>query len=933
MATRIPAKSLNPWRVLVACALFLVAPATWAAPTLTGVVLSGVDGQPVRGAAIEVDGLDAAATSDLNGLVAVDVESGTYTVTIKMGGFKTQKVTGVEVDGGGGNFAAVLEPSDPSRVTGSAVLEEITVSAEADLAGQAALLAERRNAVQISDSIGSEEMGKNTGSDAAGALKRVTGISLHEGKFAYVRGLGDRYSNTELNGSRLPSTEFERKVVPLDLFPADLIEKITVSKSYTVDKPGDFAAGFIELETVNLPVRQTASIGIGGDWNSVTTGGEYLEFGGGLSFSGGGGQPLPSSVPSTPVVRSSPFSDTGFTPAELEELGEQFLGDWSPERKESAAPNLSFKGSYGNSAGKIGFILSANYENSFQNRFDEQTTFYRVGSDGGVVPNNRYTFDTTNEKVRQALTGSIAYRLSDNSHLRFRSLYTTLADAESRDQAGFASDFDTNIKDFRVSYLDQEITNFQLAGDHYLAKTGPAGSLLEWSLSRSDAATEENRRETLYQEIREGEFLLTDNAQSSFMFFNNLEDKLGDAKVDWTTFWNGERTFGSLKVGGAYTQSERSFDGRRLRFFQRGTAGIDLSLRPEEIFTAENIDAQGFEITEITRPSDAYTGDHEIVAGYGQVDLGWGDWRFIGGVRVEDSTQKVITFNQNFPDAPPVLSDVINTDVLPSLALVYKLTDDQNLRFSASRTLNRPEYRELAPFRFSHVVGGYSSAGNPDLERAKITSFDARWEWFPAAADVIAASVFYKDFENPIEGIILTGAELIETFDNVEGAENFGIELEIRRNLGFLSEKLHGLTGILNYSFVESEIQIDPATTVFTNAKRALVGQPDNVINAILEWDGRGSGSLVRLLFNFTGDKISRAGGFGLPDVIEEARQTVDLVWAQDLGRWAPGLTVKLSGSNLLDEERLWTQGGETFRLYNSGRGISFSLGYKPFAR
>ncbi len=925
----------NLGRLVLAAALLVAALAGTApadAATVTGVIVNGGNGEPVRGAALAFEGTDATAQSDLNGLVLIELAPGDYTVTVSKDGFAAKKIRGVEVADDGGNFAVVLEPAGGST-TGQAVAEEITVTAEAAIATSEALLAERKGAAQISDSIGTEEMSKSGGSDAAGVLKRVPGISLQDGKFAFVRGLGDRYSNTALNGSKLPSTEFERKAVPLDLFPAGMIEKITVSKSYTVDKPGDFAAGFVELSTVKFPPRQLASISLGISSNSATTGDPLLEYPDfGLDFFGSGGQPLPASVPSNPLVRRSPLNpDRGFSPEQLETIGESIGGAWTPQSAGSAPFNGDFKASYGNSFNRLGFVLSASYENDFQTR-DEEQNIFSVRPDGSVRANNSFNFDYTDEKVRQALNGNLSYRFADNHQIQVRSLYTLLSATEARFQEGFLSDIDALIEDHRLSYKEQEILNLQIAGDHYFNHLG-GGGLLEWKANRSEATTDENRREALYQETDPGVFELTDNAQSGFLFFNDLQDEIDDFSADWTSFFTTDKIYGSVKAGGAHTRNDRVFDGRRLRFFHRNTVGIDLTLPPEQLFVPEFLNPRQFEIQEITRVTDTYTGDHQITAGYVQADLAWGKWRVVGGVRVESSDQQVTTFDRTNPSFQPIVTVVEDTDVLPSVSLVRKIGEATNLRFSASQTVNRPEFRELAPFSYTHVAGGFTAVGNPDLVRALITSYDVRWEWFPSADEVIAASLFYKDFEDPIENVINGGSLVTESLVNAEGAKNFGFELELRRNLGLFSEALDDWTAILNYTFVDSEVSIDAGNSVITNPNRALVGQPDNVANAILEWNRPESNSVVRLLYNFTDDKIASAGGFGLPDVLLEARGTLDVVWGQGLDKWAPGLSFKLSGSNLFNEEWLWTQGDGVFRRYEPGREVSFSISYKPFDR
>jgi outer membrane receptor protein involved in Fe transport len=271
-------------------------------------------------------------------------------------------------------------------------------------------------------------------------------------------------------------------------------------------------------------------------------------------------------------------------------------------------------------------------------------------------------------------------------------------------------------------------------------------------------------------------------------------------------------------------------------------------------------------------------------------------------------------------------------DVLPALSLVYSLTPATNLRFSASQTLNRPEYRELAPFKYTHVVGGFAVTGNPSLQQAEIVSFDARWEWFPAGGEVVAASIFYKDFTDPIESVVITGAELVESYENVDSAENLGAELEFRRNLAIVSESLSHFDLIANYTWVDSQVTIDDAQTAGTNLERPLVGQPDNVLNLILDWTRPQSDTGMRLLYNFVDDKIAFAGFFGLPDVVEEARSSLDFTFTQGLGflggHSLHGLSLKFSLTNLLDEERNWTQGGQTYRLYQPGIGTSLSIGY-----
>ncbi len=912
---------------------------------VAGQVLNGLTGQPVPGAVLTVEGAGDApptGTSDLAGTYRLPIPAGTYTLRVEKEGYETQRITGVAVAAGQlANVAVVLIPGDGTTDAategdaGAATFAEgITVESTAAESSAAALLVERKQAAQISDAIGREEIGQTTGSDAAGVLKRVTGVSIQEDKFVYVRGLGDRYSNTTLNGSKIPSTEFEKRVVPLNLFPTSLLEKISVSKSYTVDKPGDFAAGFVDLRTLEFPNAQRFSVGLSASHNSVTTGEPLLEYEGGLGFTGDGGQALPSSIPGEEIFPQTPFDDEGFTRDEIEAFGEDLIGAWSPQGGDSAPYDQSYKLSYGNTFGDLGLVLSANYENDFEIRNEEQAVFSLSG--GEVIPQNTYDIVYGEETVRQSLLGNLAYRMSDNSHLKLRTLYTHLTNSEGRELDGFFDDLNTNIRDHRISYMDQEIVNVQVSGDHYLPGALAAGSLFEWRASGTRAVTAENRRETIYEQRRDGDYYLTDFGQSGFMYFNDLEDTLTDGGADWTSFLAGERLHGSVKGGVAYTHNERDFDGRRLRYDHRSTFGVDLRLPPEELFTEENI-GPAFQLQEITRPTDTYDGDHEVLGAYVQADLApsWMDsrWRLIGGVRVEQSDLQVETVNRADPTAPPDLTQLEDTDVLPAFNLVYQLNGDTNLRFAASQTVNRPEFRELAPFSFIHVVGGFEATGNPDLRSATIRSYDVRWEWFPEGGEVVAASLFYKDFADPIESIQLAGAQQLLTYTNAMGATNYGAELEFRRSLGSLFDGLRNLSAVVNYTYVDSEIQIDPDESALslTNPDHPLTGQPDQLANVALEWVQADWGTGLRLLYNHVGERLFTGGTLGLPDVYEDARDTFDLIYTQELAFVAPGLGLKLSGTNLTGEERVWTQGGGIYRRYEPGRTFGFSLSYEPF--
>ena len=971
--------------------MILVVPAIASAGgTITGVVIDGFTGQPVRGATLSVDGTDISFPTGVGGDFRGEAPAGTYSILVTKPGFEAQRVTDVVVaEGGNADFAvvilptqgvetvpemtpevteeagpevadgagalmeaeemvesdlsaggtqvaAVTEPSDDVASESGVFVGEITVeAAAADESTEQALLVQRKQASQISDAISKQEIDKNAGGDAAGALQRVTGISVQNDKYVYVRGLGERYSNTTLNGSKLPTTEFDKKVVPLDLFPSKLLDNVKVSKTYSPDMSGDFAAGLVEIETLDFPTQRTLEVSIGGKSNSNTTGDAFGRYVGGLSFSGDGGQSMPASIPKDRyLARGTPFKP-GFTPDELQQFGRDFIGSWTADNTAKnyvgspyagADPNLGFALTYGDTFGNLGVVISATRAHTYYHQNEEQSYFV-LGAGNDLQLTTDYDIATDDEGVRLGLIGNFNYKINEDHRVELRTIFTRDSKAQNRFFAGWDSDIASTITNYRVRYGAEEIASYQLGGEHYFSGIGAGGALLEWRGSIGDATNNSNLRETLYQN-QGGVQVLTDESQSGLLLYNDLADDIVDGGVDWTQFFQSGNAYGSIKGGVAYYNRERDFSSRRFRFNFRNIAGIDLTPVPDDIYTEENINPNGLEIKEETRSTDFYTAGHDLGAAYVLGDVNLGKWRIYGGLRYEDSEIVVTTLQPFSTDATPFESVVTDQEFMPALSATYRLNSNTNLRAAVSQTVNRPEFRELAPFEWTDVVGGRSARGNPDLVTAKITSYDLRWEWFPDQFGVIAASLFYKDFTNPIERTLLFAVELQSTWINTPGATNLGAELEFRRDLGWIAQSLTPLSLQLNYTYVDSEISVgdDP---IVTSTTRPLVGQPDNTANVVLEWAPPSWGTMVRLLYNYTGTTLYQAGGLGIPDVYQEPMETLDLVWKQRLDFLARGLGLTVTATNLTNNRYELTGGFE--QRYQRGRGLGLGISYTVF--
>ena len=302
-----------------------------------------------------------------------------------------------------------------------------------------------------------------------------------------------------------------------------------------------------------------------------------------------------------------------------------------------------------------------------------------------------------------------------------------------------------------------------------------------------------------------------------------------------------------------------------------------------------------------------------------------GQWRFVGGLRVEQSKQELTSFDPFSTTVDPIEVTLDNTDILPGLNLVYKLNDRTNFRTAYSRTLARPDFRELAPFEFTDFIGGRAVSGNPELQRSSIDNFDFRFEMFPRLGELVAISAFYKKFHDPIEQIIRPTAQLSVTFQNAKAATNYGVELEFRRRLDILSPSLAPLSINTNVTLVKSQIEINPDIGVQTSNERALQGQSPYAVNVTLSYDKPDQDFQANLLYNVFGRRISEVGAQGLPDVFEQPRHQLDFNMKKKFGHFA----FKVSTKNLLDSKVLFKQKEGIFREYKIGRSLSLGISYE----
>jgi hypothetical protein len=753
-------------------------------------------------------------------------------------------------------------------------------------------------------------------------------VTVQDGKYILVRGLGERYTTTSLNGARIPSPEPERKVVPLDLFPSGLLEAITTSKTFTPDQPGDFSGAQVNLKTREFPARKVFTLSLSGGLNdratfqdvlvAPTTGSEWLGF-------AGSERGLPDEVLDAGNLG-------GLSQTEVNSLVGSFRNTWSAQSG-NGAPEAGFGMSLGGEdklfGGPFGYLLSLNYSYNQEIRAEEQRGL-AAGDTLGTVPFNPYNGETGRRTVLWGGLANFTSRLGSHTKLNFNNTLTRSADNEATVLVGENEEF-AQFNPFhitRLTFVERSVRSNQIQGEHLLGSR----SLVDWSATNARVTRNEpDRSDVTYQGVsgtgvggvvpttwpgqpRFATRTFTDLVENSWDFDGNYRLAIG--KLSNPAF---------VKVGGAFRTTNRESNTRAYDFINIGLTDAQRTLAPESVFGESNVGASAFTLF-ANANGGRYTADEQISAGYLMVDIPVKSWlQVVAGARVEYWNLDVISVSTQ---GIPTPARPEKTDVLPSLALNFFLTSNQNLRLSASQTLSRPQYRELSPVPYFEQIGLLTTFGNPDLDRALIQNYDARWEWYPKAGEVVSLGAFYKRFTDPIEKIIVlqAGSQAL-SYVNAQRAENYGAEVELRKNLAGFGQEYGGLTGFANVTLMRSDITPgNEGLSALTRDNRPMVGQSEYVVNGGLTFATDG-GFSATALYNVVGRRILEAGTGGLPDAFEEERHLVDVALQIPLARQ---FGVKLEGKNLLDSPYELTQGDVLRQRWKLGRSFGFGFTWQP---
>lgn len=814
-----------------------------------------------------------------------------------------------------------------------------------------------RESSEVAAFLTSEDLERTGDSNAAAALTRVTGLSIVEGRFIYVRGLGERYSSALLNGSPLPSPEPLQRVVPLDLFPSNILEGVTVQKSYSANFPGEFGGGVIDLRTVDAPNEPFFNFEATVGGNSESTNKEGLVYyGSDTDWTGFDNDTRDVPDPLRLAFGSGQqINGANYTANELQTIGQSLVN--APLRllqNDTNPVDFGFKTAGGlssdSSIGTVGLIFVAGYDNQWRQRNGVQEQGQFQGD--VLVPVTTYATASNQNDIRLNLLGALSWS-NENNEVKWTNLYVRSTTKEARSEAG--PDFDAGggvIRNDFTEWFVRQLFTTQLAGEHDFMD-----GALEFDWRASYAKTSRDAPyETRFQYGVNAEGNFIHNIQGNLISFSELDDDIvsGGADLSYTLPLSDYRE-AKFSVGVASLENTRDAVRRDLQFAAvNGLTDEQRESRVDFLTSDFNINPTTLEIREIpgTTGANAYDANLTVNAAYAMVDAEIISLvRTTVGVRYEDGEQEVISRDLFGGTAPFPATRIEEQYWLPSATATWNFAEDQQLRVGASKTIGRPQFRELAPQSYTDPESNRTFIGNPFLVDTELLNIDARYEWFFARQQYITAGVFYKDLDKPVESVITAAStgDRQQSYVNAPKATILGAEIEVKKywefpdaGMPFIANKRWLVQA--NYTWSDSEVQVADGDTVldlsgggapspasfFIEDGSRLQGQSEHVANLQLGWEDDTDRSQATLILNYVSERITARGagqaGNREPDYVQDPGVFLDFVYRQDFDLWGRELGLALEARNLLGTDfDEFQELGNKIRINNYDIGTSYS--------
>lgn len=877
---------------------------------ISGKVLAESSAESLVGMNVQLLGTKLGISTDLEGNFTIrNVPAGIYDLRVSGVGFAPTVIKGCLVKQGGKLDLTVKMTPETYN------MNEMVVEADAVLSSESGLISQKRKSSTINDGVSAEAIKKSPDATSGEVLRRISGISLIDNKFIFIRGTTDRYNETMLDGASVTSTEAGKKSFSFDLIPAGLIEYTNVIKSATPDLSGEFTGGLVQLNTTEIPADRLIKLSLSTSYGSNTHGYDFLgSRGSGTDWIGydDGNRAFPGD---------------GQNPIET---AQRTSNNWAP-RVVKPPLNSSFSLSYGDridfdtdeaSGRRLGFIGALTYKNTYQRK-------------------EKYVNDLVNSRVNEGadneysvLWGGIAnitYKFSNQDKISLKNSFNHSGDDQvrrymSRQDYGDGEPFLFNYT--TVSWTERSTFTSKILGDHKLAWLFDASVQWHGAVSGSERSDPDRKEVAYYRLLNENTSPMT--ASTNRRSWASMSEKMKNAGFD-IIFPAAEAKF---KLGALYESRSSDYGIRyfSIPFDYISSRSDSLTHLPlEYIYSQENYGKGKFKFEESSKPTDSYSGDQQIVAGYFMVDAPFSvfgnDFRFAGGARVEKSEQVIEVPKTMAAGGPVETNKLANTDLLPSLNLTYAITDAMNLRLAYSHSVNRPSFREIAPTAFFDFITYEEESGNPRLKRALAKNYDIRFEIFPSAGEYASVSLFHKQIADAIEERLRQSSVRQREFINSENAQNTGWEIDVRKSFGFLGGYLSNLAVGGNYTRVISIVEIyqtvgNSASTQSVKSTRTLQGQSPYTANLILNFVEPTLQASLNLLYNKFGKRLNTVG-FQSSHIFEQPRETVDLTLSKQINGF---LEAKLSIKNLTDQDRILTRDDKIYERTSIGRTYSLQI-------
>jgi len=882
---------------------------------------------------------------------------------------------------------AFAQEAQPGSAAAPANLEEIVVTGRQQTSAEQ-VLEERIQLDVVADIVGAEQISRVGDSTVSLALRRLPAVTVVGDQYIYVRGLGERYSSTTLNGAYVPSPDLTRNVIPLDLFPAEIVQSLTVQKGYSPELPAAFGGGSVNIRTRAIPEDPVLAFQVGTGWNS-DSGDDGYTYNGGSDDRWGkddGTRALPGEISAAIEQLQGDISPAGIYEALRRAGGSPDIAQAQQVNRELATslyrdldlqdtsldPDLSVEGAAGNTwtvgaSGdwKIGALAVGDYKNQWRNR----TRIVRSVSDPENVHSE--TLRTT-ESVTLTASLNVGVSFADEHEVQALGLYLRNTDDDAALTTGNNFNFQAasgdQLRNYGIRFEEREFEVLQFAGRHRLGAATrdllggfdglPFLTDLDFGWYYSDAtATTDIPTEVVFSardriDPDDGSLVSTSIRPSTTAAdyrYTDLQDEV--TSFGWSLSLPYETGRSSFRLSGGYDYYEkgRSYLQTQLGLGTTASAALPaLAGTPGGVFTDDKIldPANGFILSLGGIGTESYLAGETVDAAWGKLEWTWNDtWRLSAGARWEDFAQLSVPIDQyeydttvgKIPLTSEQLADAATAedDLYPALALTYMRDDFWaerfQLRFGWSQTTARPDLREVSGATYIDPLTEARVRGNPDLVSSDLGNLDLRAEWFFASGDNLTMSLFYKDIQQPIETVKAAGTDdnISLTFINAESADIFGVEFEFLHGLGWIGPENSWTEAFFvsgNLTLSDSSLKIGEAAPDLTSDERRLTQHAPWVVNLQLGYDAPNGRHSASLAYNSSGERLFFAGRNGEPDAYEQPFNSLDLVYS-----YYPtdALSLKFRFQNMLDDQLVIEQGGVDVIEQSVGSTFKIDVSYR----